>query len=198
MTSAKDKDKKRVYRHTYYLKNKGKLRGYAKKYYLKNKGHYKEYYRKRYQKYKAEHIDRMKVYRLTHLEQINEWSRNYFREKHGLPPRVKPYSFYRDFIRKLNIVLAPIQRDIVFAHLLKLRLTKKQREMIEMTRDGMSTKEQCAKLGCNQSSYSKGWGGQTFKIGAPRYGGIHKKFHAYIVDHIDVQKLLAEYKLKWQ
>lgn len=187
----------REYRKTYNLLNKEKLRAQAKRYYHKNKSKIKDYAKEYYKN----NIDRMNakntIYRLTHRDQINEWSRHAYYKRRGRPLAPKGYSFYRDFIKAVDCYPNKIVRTTIFRALLALPLTTHQKKLVSMTFSGMTQPQIAEKLGVNQTTICHQWNGTVHHITFKWYGGIYKKFLKYLAREEQFAKYLEGLGLRW-
>lgn len=170
---AKNRDKMNAAKRRYYQRNKKRIAKQRKDYYKRNQKHMKKVALSYYYNNKEHCKDRHKKYAAKHRPQINEWSRANYYKKQGRKVPKKPFSFYRDYIKLVN-KLPDAERSKIFNSILKLPLTKQQRELVQLTYQGYKQKEIAKLLNISQGAVCQIWNGWQSKTGI-FYGGIYKK-----------------------
>ncbi len=136
----------------------------------------KKCYRKRYADpaTRKQILDKNVAYNKSHRKQIAEWQRKRRYVKLGRPVRDKSFVFYRDVIKQWMTETLDISAP-KWKQLLSLPLTEKQRELVELTIQGMTVAEVSRLLKRGQSNTTKMWNGDD-KNG----GGIYTKVKRWL------------------
>lgn len=185
------------YRKRYNQLNKEKLRKQASDRYQRNKKKFRQYAKEYYRKNKPKIRAMTDFYRLTHRKQINEWSRNRY---HSIRKRQSPekvFSFYRDFVKELDLTPQTTVRTTIFSALLALPLTQRQKQLVSLTFAGHSQPEIAKQLGVHQTTICKTWNGQPYLPTNKMMGGIHNKFLKFLKDNPTFMAYLERLELKW-
>lgn len=170
---AKNRDKMNAAKRKYYQKNKKRIAKERKDYYKRNQEHMKKVALSYYYANKEHCKNNHKKYAATHRPQINEWSRIRYYQKQGRKVPKKSFSFYRDYIKLVNS-LPKLERAKIFKSILRLPLTKQQKQLVQLTYQGYKQKEIAKLLNISQGAVCQIWNGWQNKKGI-FYGGIYKK-----------------------
>ena len=162
---------------------------YEKKHKDKIKGHSRIFY----QRHKARLNAINKAYYAAHRDRLNELARK--RHYNGKAPS-KPYTFYRDFIRRLQRRTDADQLK-VWKFLLNCNLTKIQRNLVIKTMEGKTQKEISRERKLTQSTICKTWNGNYHFEEEKFHGGIYAKFLRKISDNKEMQEYLKQLNLLW-
>ncbi len=169
-----------------FYKNRAQKDGYAcdckechgiaiKKWRDKNPDRSNALQRKSYKKRYANPTERRKildkniVYNKSHRKQINEWQRKRRYVKLARPVRERSFVFYRDVVKHWMSETMDVSAP-KWKQLLSLPLTAKQRNLIELSMQGMTVVDISRLLKRGQSNITKMWNGD-----GKNKGGIYRK-----------------------
>lgn len=179
----KKTEKEKEYDKAYSKSEKGKAT--AKRYWESDKG--KASKKRSYEKHKAKRLSNMKVYTAANRKKINEQQRVRRYKNANKPVKERTFSFYRDVVMNAD--------QAFFDKLLELNLTDKQRELVLLTKSGLSQPQIAEKLGRNQSSINKMWNGSK-KCHGGIVGKVRRAYEKSIHVMPDIISLFIEGKVK--
>jgi hypothetical protein len=190
------KQRNREHQRTYYQRHKVRLAKEAKEYAAKNKEKISKWHADYYQRTKIVRDAKSILYKHKNRRSVNEWHRK--RSYVGKEIPDKTYAFYRDFIKDVDLVIDKTDRTIIYATLLALPLTEKQKQLVTLSFNGESQIDIARKLGLNQSTVCKMWNGSANYITYKMYGGIYNKFLKFLEKEDTIRQYLDSLKLRWQ